>query len=133
MQLLFKKLWNREVITYLIVGVITTAINIIVYHILCNEWELENLVANVVAWAVSVLFAFVANDWIVFSAKSKKNSLIKRWIQFIGARVFSLLIDEAGMFLLVDALSINNLFSKVCMNVIVVLINYILSRWYIFR
>ena len=133
MKLLLKKLWNREMIAYLIVGVITTLINIIAYHILCNEWEIENLIANVIAWSVSVLFAFVANDRIVFSTGEKKNSLFKRGIQFAGARVASLMIDEAGMFLLVDILSLNNLISKVCMNVIVVILNYILSKWFIFK
>ena len=133
MNLLLKKIWNREMIACLIVGAITTMINIITYHILCNEWEIENLIANVIAWLVSVLFAFAANDRIVFSAGEKKNSLLKRGIQFTGARVASLVIDEAGMFLLVDILSLNNLISKVCMNVIVIILNYILSKWYIFK
>jgi len=133
MKLLLKKLCNREMISYLIVGAITTLINIIAYHMLCNEWRIENLIANVIAWSVSVIFAFVANDLVVFSTGEKKNSLLKRGIQFTGARVVSLLIDEAGMFIMVDVLSMNNLASKVCMNVIVVILNYILSKWFIFR
>ncbi len=133
MKLLLKKFCNREMISYLIVGAITTLINILAYHMLCNEWRIENLIANVIAWSVSVIFAFVANDLVVFSTGEKKNSLLKRGIQFTGARVVSLLIDEAGMFLMVDVLSMNNLASKVCMNVIVVILNYILSKWFIFR
>lgn len=133
MKFLLEKLWNREMISYLIVGAITTLINIIAYHILCNIWQIENLVANVIAWVFSVLFAFVANDCIVFSVGKKKNSLMKRGIQFSAARVASLFIDEAGMFLLVDVLTMNNMVSKIGMNVIVVILNYILSKWFIFK
>lgn len=128
-----KKIGSRELIAYIIVGGITTLINIVAYHLLCNEWKIENLIANVLAWSIAVVFAFFANDCFVFSQAEKKNSLRKRGMQFIGARIASLLIDEAGMFLLVDVLSYNNLISKVGMNIIVVILNYILSKWIIFR
>lgn len=128
-----KKAESREVIAYIIVGGITTLINIAAYHLLCNEWKIENLIANVIAWSIAVAFAFVANDCLVFSRTEKKNSLRKRGMQFVGARLASLLIDEAGMFLLVDVLFFNNLIAKVAMNVIVVIINYVLSKWIIFR
>ncbi len=125
--------FNREMIAYLVVGVLTTVINIIAYNGFCNEMGIPNLIANGGAWVIAVLFAFAANDTVVFNGKSKKNNLLTRFYQFIFARLLSLLVDEIGMYILVDLVFIHNLIAKVSMNVIVIIINYILSKWLIFR
>lgn len=56
----------KEIKAYLITGGITTLINIVVYYLCCNVAEIPNLVANVIAWLVSVAFAYFANDFFVF-------------------------------------------------------------------
>ncbi|MEG1459461.1 MAG: GtrA family protein, partial [Acetivibrio sp.] len=118
---------------YIIVGIITTGINIISYDFLCNRLHISNLLANGGAWLFSVMFAFFANDRIVFKNMEGKNSWGMRLTQFLLARGASLLVDEMGMLLLVDVVHVNNLISKAVMNVIIVILNYILSKKIIFR
>lgn len=122
-----------EAFTYLAAGGLTTLINIIVYYILCNYFLIENLISNIFAWTAAVLFAFAANDLVVFSRREKKNGWRIRFLRFIGARLVSLAIDEAGMLLLVELLHINNMFSKIIINIMVVIINYFLSKKIIFN
>lgn len=131
---MFKKLLNREVAAYLVAGVLTTLVNIIVYHISCNILGIENLIANGIAWIVSVLFAFVVNDKYVFIQEkvTAKQEFIKI-IKFFLARLFSFFIDEFGMLVLVNILLLNNMLSKVGMNVIVIILNYIFSKLFIFQ
>lgn len=137
MRNVIEKLWKsvcqREAAAYLAAGVLTTVINIVVYDILCSRFYIENLTANIFAWLAAVLFAFIANDLFVFSKKEKKNKLRIRLVRFIGARLASLAADEAGMFVMVELLLINNMSAKVFMNIIVIIINYALSKKMIFN
>lgn len=129
-----KKIMNREVMAYLAAGVMTTLVNIGVYHISCNVLGVESLVANAAAWILSVLFAFVVNDKFVFiQEKTSPREEGIKVVKFFGARVFSFLVDEAGMFLLVDLLTFHNMLAKLGMNVIVVVLNYLFSKVYIFK
>ncbi|MEG1992888.1 MAG: GtrA family protein [Acetivibrio sp.] len=128
-----ERFFTREIMAYIIVGIITTGINIISYDFLCNRLHISNLLANGGAWLFSVIFAFFANDRIVFRNMEGKNSWGMRLTQFLLARGASLLVDEMGMLLLVDVVHVNNLISKAVMNVIIVILNYILSKKIIFR
>ncbi|MEG2441287.1 MAG: GtrA family protein [Acetivibrio sp.] len=128
-----ERFFTREIMAYIIVGIITTGINIISYDLLCNRLHISNLLANGGAWLFSVMFAFFANDRIVFKNMEGKNSWGMRLTQFLLARGASLLVDEMGMLLLVDVVHVNNLISKAVMNVIIVILNYILSKKIIFR
>lgn len=134
LQLIITKLCNREMIAYLIVGGLTTLVNIVAYHIFCNKLGVANLVANIIAWILAVIFAYFANDRIVFISEKKgmQEEIIKAG-KFFAARIFSLGVDEAGMFLLVDLIFMNNLVAKIIMNVIVVIINYVFSKLFIFN
>ncbi len=126
---------KREAFAYLVVGAITTLINMVVYHLCCNVGGISNLISNGIAWVAAVIFAYFGNDRLVFT-ETKGGGLRtegKKMGRFFVSRLFSLLVDEAGMFLLVDIFSINNMFSKVAMNVIIVLLNYILSKRFIFK
>jgi putative flippase GtrA len=131
---IIKKIWNREVITYLVAGVLTTVVNYIVYYIFCNMMGIPNLIANAIAWIAAVLFAYIVNDIWVF--QSKKHSLIGELQQlgkFLGARIVSFLIEETGMFVLIDVMKFNNLIIKGVLAVIVILLNYIFSKLFVFN
>jgi Predicted membrane protein len=131
---LIKKFCTREIIAYLVAGVLTTIVNIVTYHLCCDILRIENLLANAIAWVLSVLFAYVVNDKFVFiQEKMTPKEEFMKMTKFFGARLFSFFIDEGGMFLLVDLLKVNNLLSKIVMNVIVIVINYVLSKLFIFQ
>ena len=132
-----KKLWNlfvnRETIAYGIAGVSTTVVNFIAYHLCCNVAGIPNLVANAIAWVVAVVFAYVVNARWVFQDKQEDAiNETKKIAKFFGARVVTFGVEELGMFILVDLLKGNNLIMKAIVAVLVIVLNYIFSKLFVF-
>lgn len=127
---LFQK--NKEVILYLVFGVLTTVVNYVVYA-LCRELlRLPLLLANSIAWVLAVLFAFATNRKYVFS--SKNDSILKELGLFVGARVLSfLLFDQLTLYIMVQFLGINEYIAKLIANVFVIVFNYVASKLVIFK
>lgn len=137
MKDLIKKLWkmfmNREIVTYAIAGVATTVVNFIAYHLLCNVLGIPNLVANAIAWVVAVAFAYVVNArWVFLEKFEGWKKEWERIVKFTGARVATLVVEEAGMFLLVDVLHGPNLIMKAIVAVLVIILNYVFSKLFVF-
>ncbi len=131
---LLSKAVNRETISYLVFGVLTTAINILAFGLLHDFLHWDLLVANSIAWVLSVAFAFVTNKVFVFRSKGSGASvLLRESLSFFAARIVSLGVDSAGMWFLADVLLVNSWIAKFAMNVVVVILNYILSKLWIFR
>ena len=133
---LTKKLFNKykEIIMYGIMGVLTTIVNIIVFAICEKIIGINALVSNVIAWIVSVIFAYITNKLFVFESKSfKKEILIKEIISFTSARIFSLLLEEVIIYVMIDIMNINSLIVKVFSNIVVIVVNYIFSKLVIFK
>jgi putative flippase GtrA len=92
------------------------------------------LIANAIAWVLAVAFAFITNKLYVFRSKSFEPSLLRReLISFVGARLLTLGIDELGMMLLVSVMGMNDWIAKTIVNVLVIVLNYILSKLFIFK
>lgn len=136
---LLHKVLNKETILYIVFGVLTTVISVVTYTLFYNSLPIQtpevlNAASNCISWVISVAFAFVTNKLFVFESKSWKGSLLFRELStFVSARLLSLLVDLAGMWLLVDCLGVNSVISKLGMNVLVIIINYVLSKWIIFK
>ena len=127
-------LFTWEMLSYIFFGICTTVVNIVVFQACTALLHWNWAVSNVLAWILSVLFAFVTNKLFVFqSKKSGSKRFIWEAVTFFAARVLSLGIDMAGMWLLLDCLNVNSLLSKILMNVVVIIVNYILSKFIIFR
>ena len=124
----------EEIIKYLIIGVATTALNYIVFAVLVNIANIEMHTSNIIAWFVSVIFAYFTNKLFVFESKSFKfNILGKEILSFGTARIFSLVLEEIILYVFVNLLNMNQLIIKLIANVIVVIINYVLSKFIIFK
>lgn len=122
---------KKELISYLIFGVLTTVVNIVVYYVF-NTWlQVNYLVSNAIAWIASVLFAYITNRKYVFG--SKNTSMINELVKFIGARLSTGIMDMILMWLLVDILSMNSMVSKIVVNVLVIVLNYVLSKVFVFK
>ena len=133
-----KKLWrfftSPEMISYLIFGVLTTLVNVLLGGLLYDVLHWNLYVANTLAWVAAVAFAFITNKLFVFQSKSfAPGILLRELATFMGARLLSLGVDTLGMGLLVDWLGWNFWLAKIIMNVIVVIINYLLSKLIIFN
>ena len=146
MKQLFLK--YKEIVLYIFFGVVTTLVNFVVFK-LCNLLFGTHLylISNVIAWAVAVLTAFFTNKLWVFESKSWDAAVLRRELPtFVGARVFSFLIEEAGLFLAIDLLGIGALSfalpfitvqghdaCKIFLTVVVLVLNYIFSKLVIFK
>ena len=122
---------NKEIIMYLVFGLLTTVVNIVVYYIFSNLLHMNYLFSNAMAWFLSVLFAYVTNRKYVFD--SKNNQIIKEAISFFCSRLATGIMDMMLMWFLVNFNIVNDVVAKVVVNVIVVILNYILSKLVVFK
>ncbi len=131
---LIKIVFSREFITYGVAGVLTTVVNYSSYHFLCNILGIQNLIANAIAWVLAVSFAYVINAKFVFLSKhdTARGEALKV-TKFFGARVLTFIVEEIGMLIFVDLLDYPNLIVKAVLSIVVIILNYILSKLYIFR
>ena len=137
---LFKK--YQEPILYIAFGVLTTLVNILVYYLLADIASIYYLIANVIAWVASVLFAFVTNKLFVFESKSWKGTVVLSEMGgFFLARVATGIMDMVLMWLLIDVSPLGGMnfilsgemLAKILVNVVVIALNYIASKLWIFR
>ena len=131
---LYKK--YQEIINYLIVGVLTTVVSLVTYYICVltifnPEDALELQLANIISWICAVLFAYITNKIFVF--KSKNRNIIKEISSFVGARVLTLILDMLIIFIMVTALGINDKVSKLVVQVVVTILNYVFSKIFVFK
>lgn len=146
---MIKKLFNkyREIISYVFFGVLTTLINLAAFKIFDTVLGSRlYLLTNIISWLIAVFFAYVTNKLWVFESKSWQPKLvIKELIGFLGARLFSLAVEEAGLWIMIDLLSMDkieiNIFSysltgnfivKIILQIIVVILNYVFSKFVVF-
>lgn len=124
----------RDAIVYLIFGVLTTVVNYLVYLPCYNLLGISSAVSNVIAWAAAVLFAFVTNKPFVFRSHDWSRAVvIPEFVKFVGTRLGSGGIETAILLLSVDILGWNGNVWKLLTSVIVVVLNYIGSKWLVFR
>lgn len=135
---------NKEVINYLFFGVLTTVLSILTYLlfniILGRDFY---LISNIISWIIAVAFAFVTNKLWVFCSKDWSVKTLKtELISFVFARLFSLVLEEAGLFLFIELLNFKNfdlfmisgdLIAKLIMQAIVIITNYLFSKFWIFK
>ena len=126
----------KEVVMYLIFGVLTTIVSLVSYYLLTiTIFNPDNAillqVANVLSWIISVLFAYITNRKFVF--ESKNNNILKEVSSFFGSRLITLLFDMLIMFVGVTLLKGNDKFIKVISQVIVIVSNYIFSKLFVFK
>ena len=129
---LLKKYW--DVISYLFFGVCTTIINIVSYQLFYELLNVSNVISTIVAWILSVAFAYITNRMFVFhSSASGIKNILKEISSFVSCRLLTGFLDLGIMFLAVDVLSMNGLFWKIVSNVLVIILNYIFSKLFIFK
>lgn len=124
----------QELINYAFWGCFSMVANVLSYHICYNVCGLSNLISTIIAWAVAVLVAFVTNKLYVF--KSRNTSPAETWKEFLsftGFRLLSEVFDIIIMVWAVDMMGWNALFWKIVANVIVIALNYVFSKFIIFK
>ena len=121
---------SREIFFYLLFGGLTTIVNIVAFY-LFTRFSLSTAVSTVLAWIISVIFAFFTNKIFVF--KSNNKNYLKEMVAFFGCRLFSGIVDLVIMVVFVDLLHFNSIVIKILSNVVVVILNYFFSKFFIFK
>ena len=126
----------KEIINYLIVGVLTTVVSLGVYYacvltFLDPENAIQLQVANIISWVAAVTFAYFTNRKFVF--ESKNPDMLKEASAFVGARVATLLMDMLCMFIMVTCMGLSDKIAKLVVQVIVTVANYVFSKIFVFR
>ena len=140
----FQKIFNYEMITYLFFGIVATVINWGCYWLFCYLFKIPvndpttkhaflSGIANTIAFIIALIFAFFTNKLIVFKSKetSFKNTS-REFISFTIARLFTFIL-ESVILTVSNILSLNLVIMKIVAGIIVVILNYIFSKLFIFK
>ncbi len=131
-QALIRKYY--DVLAYLFFGVLTTAVNYLVYLPCYNLLGLSASFSNVIAWVAAVAFAYLTNKPFVFKSHDWSwRTVGPELARFVGCRVGSGALETAFIFLTVDVLSLNGNIMKLITSVLVVILNYVGSKLLVFR
>lgn len=128
-----KKVLTKEVILYIIFGILTTAVNLGTFYIMTSilKWN-ENL-ANFIAIILAVLVAYVTNKDLVFHSEAKSiKEKLNEFFKFILGRAFTMVIEFLGgaaLFLT----PIPEMISKLAITVIIVILNFFISKFFAFK
>lgn len=124
----------RELILYVVFGGLTTLVNIVSYWLFAWVFGADELVSTVIAWVLSVLFAYVTNRIWVFRSQAKGGKAIA-WevLTFFGGRALSGGMDVGIMAIFVKGLAFNDLVVKILSNILVIIVNYVISKWIVFH
>ena len=142
-----KKIVNNETVSYLFFGVMTTLINYAAFFVFYNVMQLNELIANAIAFVISVVFAFVVNKLFVFESKGYGlKQILTEAISFTGSRVLTFAIETAGLWICgyfsfsqtvlfeifgkaIDGITV----AKLLLSVIVVILNYVFCKFLVFK
>ncbi|MCX4327320.1 MAG: GtrA family protein [Lachnospiraceae bacterium] len=136
---MFSKIWElylkyKEVILYLVFGGLTTLVNIVTYAVFAYVFNTDTVTSTAGAWLVSVIFAYITNKIFVFESRTDTFALLfKECASFFGCRLATGIMDIAVMYVSVDLLHFNDIIMKIVSNVLVVVLNYIFSKLFIFK
>ena len=124
----------QDIISYLFFGVLTTAVNYLVYYPLTNVLGFDETVTNVIAWVVSVAFAFVTNKPFVFKSHDwSAKVVVPELTKFVSTRVGSGLLETLMIFVLVKLMRFDGNIVKIAASIFVIVINYVGSKLIVFK
>lgn len=129
-----KKILANEKMRYLIAGGCTTAVNLVTFFLLRVITPISRNTCNAIAIAMAIAFAYFANKFFVFQSKKKGfYATLVEAVQFVGARLVSMVVEILGLAILCDTFRIHELASKLLVQVIVLVLNYVFSKLIVFK
>lgn len=130
---LIKKYLTKEVILYIILGVCTTAVNFCSFYIMTTFFKWNENLSNFIAIAIAVLFAYFTNkDWVFHSKAKETKEKLNEFFKFIAGRAVTMGIEFFGCMLLF-MLPIMPIISKCIISVVVIILNYVISKVFAFK
>lgn len=124
----------KDLIPYAIFGVLTTIVNIAVYALCAHVFHLSTIISTAIAWLISVIFAYLTNrKWVFFSDAKTGKEIFNEALSFFYCRLGTGIIDILIMWFFVDRLHFPDIWIKVFANIVVIILNYVASKWLIFK
>lgn len=128
-----KRILNRETISYVIFGVLTTVVDFGAFGILHYGLSINEIVSNTIAWIAAVIFSYVSSKLFVFDSRSFKLKVIMtEFPSFVLSRVLTLLLTDAFL-IFAGYIHMNMMLAKALISIFVIIINYVFSKLIIFK
>lgn len=133
-QNIIKKCLTREVIMYIIFGVLTTLVNLVISFVLVGAFKIDGSIASAIGIVSSILFAYFTNRKWVFETKAKgfKENFNEFW-KFIAGRLVTMILEQGGVMILYGVLNMPFTPVKLSLTIIVIVLNYIFSKFFAFN
>ena len=133
MEKVLRKPVSREVILYIFFGVLTTVISFGLYAVLLYL-NFGIVLANTISHVAAILFAYITNKIWVFKALDFSIKMIfKEFFKFLSSRVMTYVIETLLLVILVNLLLYNPILSKAFTSVVIIILNYLLSKKIVFK
>ena len=125
---------HKEVLLYLLFGGLTTLVSILSFALFAEGLGMNVLWANVLSWILAVSFAYVTNRTWVFADKADTGAgILREIVSFFGGRIATLLVEEAILYIFITKLALPAMPVKIAAQVIVIVLNYVISKLFVFR
>lgn len=125
---------HKEILLYLFFGGVVTIVSIGTFQLFYAVFKINELIANVISWIISVLVAYTTNrTWVFRSTANTKSAVITEILGFFGGRIATLVIEELIILVFVTLLKFNSLAVKLAAQIAVIVLNYIFSKLWIFK
>lgn len=130
---IINKICTKEIVFYVIFGVLTTLINLGSFYILNSLLKINENVSNFIAIFLAVIFAYITNKDLVFHSKAETfKEKIMEFFKFLAGRVFTMVIEFVGGLILFKT-AIPYMISKCFVTVIVIILNFFISKFFAFK
>lgn len=130
---IIEKRFTKEIILYIVFGLLTTIINIGAFYVMNDIWLWDKNLSNFIAIVLAVLAAYVTNKDLVFHSEAKtRKEKLQEFVKFILGRAFTMMIEFLGGFLLFQTV-IPEMISKVFLTIVVIILNFFISKFFAFR
>ena len=128
-----EKLFNKETVTYIIFGVLTTIVSILVYNA-CIDYGMSTAKSNTISTVIAVSFAFITNKiWVFESRDFGVKTIALEFLKFGAGRVVTFLIETGLLIFMVDMMMLNAKGCKYFTQVIIIVLNYVISKFAVFK
>jgi len=123
-----------QIIRYLFAGGCTTLVNFTLYTLLTRAAEMGTNISNVIAVSVSILFAYIINKLFVFASRAESpRALLREFVSFVSARGMVIMLEVVGLYVFHTLLGLYDIAVKAVLTVIVIVLNYVISRFWVFN
>lgn len=125
---------NKEMLLYLFFGAGSFLISVLTYALMSELFQFKTTPSNAAAWGLSVTFAYITNRiWVFEKSAAEAKGIIKEIGKFVSGRIFSLIVENGLLYLLIDLLQLPNMPIKIAVSILIILLNYVISKLWVFK